>query len=29
MNEANKPAFVAASKAVYEEFSKEVPTGKS
>jgi TRAP-type transport system periplasmic protein len=28
VNEANKPAFVAASKAVYEEFSKEVPTGK-
>ena len=28
VNEANKPAFVAASKTVYEEFSKEVPTGK-
>ena len=28
VNEANKPAFVAASKAIYEEFSKEVPTGK-
>ena len=28
VNEANKPAFVAASKAVYEEFAKEVPTGK-
>ena len=28
VNEANKPAFVAASKGVYEEFSKEVPMGK-
>jgi tripartite ATP-independent transporter DctP family solute receptor len=28
VNEADKPAFVAASKAVYEEFSKEVPAGK-
>ena len=28
VNEANKPAFVAASKAVYDEFAKEVPTGK-
>jgi tripartite ATP-independent transporter DctP family solute receptor len=28
VNEADKPAFVAASKAVYEEFSKQVPTGK-
>jgi tripartite ATP-independent transporter DctP family solute receptor len=28
VNEANKPAFVAASKAIYEEFSKEVPAGK-
>jgi len=28
VNEADKPAFVAASKAVYEEFAKEVPTGK-
>jgi len=28
VNEADKPAFVAASKGVYEEFSKEVPTGK-
>ena len=28
VNEADKPAFVAASKAVYEEFSKEVPLGK-
>ncbi len=28
VNEANKPAFVAASKSIYEEFSKEVPTGK-
>ena len=28
VNEANKPAFIAASKAVYEEFAKEVPTGK-
>jgi tripartite ATP-independent transporter DctP family solute receptor len=28
VNEANKPAFVAASKGIYEEFSKEVPTGK-
>jgi tripartite ATP-independent transporter DctP family solute receptor len=29
VNEADKPAFVAASKAVYEEFAKEVPAGKS
>ena len=28
VNEANKPAFVAAIKAVYEEFANEVPTGK-
>lgn len=28
VNEADKPAFVAASKAVYEEFSKQVPLGK-
>ena len=28
VNEANKPAFVAASKPDYEEFAKEVPTGK-
>ena len=28
VNEADKPAFVAASKAIYEEFAKEVPTGK-
>jgi len=28
VNEADKAAFVAASKGVYEEFSKEVPTGK-
>lgn len=28
VNEANKQAFVDASKGVYEEFSKEVPTGK-
>jgi TRAP-type C4-dicarboxylate transport system substrate-binding protein len=28
VNESDKPAFVAASKGVYEEFSKEVPTGK-
>ena len=28
VNEADKSAFVAASKGVYEEFSKEVPTGK-
>ena len=28
VNEADKPAFVAASKAIYEEFSKEVPGGK-
>ena len=28
VNEADKPAFIAASKAVYDEFSKEVPTGK-
>ena len=28
VNEADKPAFVAASKAIYEEFSKQVPTGK-
>ena len=28
VNEADKPAFIAASKAVYEEFAKEVPTGK-
>ncbi len=29
VNEADKPAFVAASKAVYEEFAKEVPAGKT
>ena len=29
VNAADKPAFIAASKAVYEEFSKEVPTGKT
>ena len=28
VNEADKPAFVAASKEIYEEFVKEVPTGK-
>jgi tripartite ATP-independent transporter DctP family solute receptor len=28
VNEADKHAFVAASKAIYEEFSKQVPTGK-
>ena len=28
VNEADKPAFVAASKGVYDEFSKEVPEGK-
>jgi tripartite ATP-independent transporter DctP family solute receptor len=28
VNEADKPAFVAASKAIYEEFAKQVPTGK-
>ena len=28
VNEADKAAFVAASKGVYEEFSKEVPAGK-
>ncbi|MGE0061145.1 MAG: TRAP transporter substrate-binding protein [Xanthobacteraceae bacterium] len=28
VNEADKPAFVAASKGVYDEFSKEVPLGK-
>lgn len=28
VNEADKPAFVAASKGVYEEFAKEVPKGK-
>ena len=28
VNEADKPAFVAASKAIYEEFAKEVPMGK-
>ena len=28
VNEADKAAFIAASKAVYEEFSKEVPGGK-
>jgi tripartite ATP-independent transporter DctP family solute receptor len=28
VNEADKPAFIAASKGVYEEFSKEVPAGK-
>ncbi|MGE0679203.1 TRAP transporter substrate-binding protein [Pseudolabrys sp.] len=29
VNEADKPAFVAASKGVYDEFSKEVPLGKT
>ena len=29
VNEADKAAFVAASKAIYEEFSKEVTTGKA
>jgi len=28
VNDADKSAFVAASKGVYEEFAKEVPTGK-
>jgi tripartite ATP-independent transporter DctP family solute receptor len=28
VNEADKAAFVAASKGIYDEFSKEVPTGK-
>lgn len=28
VNEADKPAFIAASKGVYEEFSKQVPMGK-
>jgi tripartite ATP-independent transporter DctP family solute receptor len=28
VNDADKPAFVAASKAIYEEFAKEVPAGK-
>ena len=28
VNEADKPAFAAASKGVYKEFAKEVPTGK-
>ena len=28
VNEADKPAFVAASKDIYEEFAKEVPMGK-
>ena len=28
VNEADKPAFIAASKSVYEEFAKEVPLGK-
>ena len=28
VNEANKDAFIAASKPVYEEFSKEVPGAK-
>jgi len=28
VNEADKPAFVAASTAIYEEFAKEVPMGK-
>jgi tripartite ATP-independent transporter DctP family solute receptor len=28
VNEADKPAFVAASKGIYAEFSKEVPAGK-
>jgi tripartite ATP-independent transporter DctP family solute receptor len=29
INQADKAAFVNASKAIYEEFAKEVPTGKS
>jgi len=29
VNEADKAAFVAASKSIYDEFSKEVPTGKA
>jgi TRAP-type C4-dicarboxylate transport system substrate-binding protein len=29
INEADKPAFVNASKSIYEEFAKEVPTGKA
>lgn len=29
VNQADKPAFVAASKAIYDEFAKEVPTGKA
>jgi tripartite ATP-independent transporter DctP family solute receptor len=29
INEADKPAFVAASKDIYGEFAKEVPTGKA
>jgi TRAP-type transport system periplasmic protein len=28
VNEANKDAFIAASKPVYEEFAKEVPGAK-
>ena len=28
VNEADKDAFIAASKAIYEEFGKEVPGGK-
>ncbi|MGH6726191.1 MAG: TRAP transporter substrate-binding protein, partial [Pseudolabrys sp.] len=28
VNEVDKPAFVAASKGIYEEFSKDVPAGK-
>jgi TRAP-type C4-dicarboxylate transport system substrate-binding protein len=28
VNNANKDAFIAASKPVYEEFSKEVPAAK-
>jgi tripartite ATP-independent transporter DctP family solute receptor len=28
VNEADKPAFVAASKGIYDEFAKEVPMGK-
>jgi len=28
VNEADKPAFVAASKAIYDDFAKEVPKGK-
>ncbi|MEP7029568.1 MAG: TRAP transporter substrate-binding protein [Pseudolabrys sp.] len=28
VNQADKPAFIAASKGVYEEFAKEVPMGK-